>query len=148
MVLNCMCWIVAEMESSVSVSQQSSDMNISFVSCLVKRPQSALCCCVWPLCRPDADGSRSFSIRLFVIKNLDEPQDLQCWESLVFTVRHASPTVSERKANLFIHRNRDREFWRIIWPLRGWMDTCQTLNERRHNIPNWALSSKILLKYY
>lgn len=42
---------------------------------------------VWPLCSPDADGSRSFSIRLLLVRNLEEPQDLRGWESLMVASR-------------------------------------------------------------
>lgn len=55
---------------------------------------AALCCCVWPLCSPDADASRSLSIRLFFMRNSQEPQDLQGWESLVFANKDMRPPLS------------------------------------------------------
>lgn len=121
---NCMFWMAAETESSVSsIISQSTDMNISFV----KLSTGFTVCCVWPLCRPDADGSRSLSIRLFFMRNLDEPQDLQGWESLVFA--NKANNASETQANLFIHRDsrkkkkntRQRAFQNTIGPSK-WMD--------------------------
>lgn len=72
---------------------------------------------------PDADGSRSLSIRLFFVRNSDEPQDLRGWESSVFANKDMPPTPRS-----FKHRPTS---WLLPWKESNKVDTWQrgqTLN--------------------